>query len=126
MISTVTTGMIASLLSLTSAVPSPRAAPGPDCWYSNYYCSNTAGAASVLVEGATYADKIQACYDECQAAVANDPTSCVDFTLVSSRGGQQARCYFLTETCEKNSADQCFTSPVKTCTSGPSDCDPYA
>merc|ERR1719228_1823292 len=123
MISTVTTGIIASLLSLTSAGPSLRAAPvGPDCWYSDYYCSNTAGVASVLLETGTYEEKIEECYNLCNAKAADLDAPCVAFTLRNVRG--MAQCYLLTEACEQDNTDKCL-SQTEPCTSGPADCDAY-
>merc|ERR1719228_1400387 len=123
MISTVTTGIFASLLSLTSAGPSLRNTPvGSDCWYSGYYCSNTAGVASVPVEGADYAEKIEACYNLCNAKAADPDAPCLAFTLRKQRG--QDQCYLLTEACEQDNTDICL-SKTEPCTSGPADCVTY-
>jgi len=118
MISTVTTGIFASLLSLTSAGPSLRATV--PCWYSNYYCSNTAGVSPVTVEGADYPAKIVACYNLCNA-----DSSCNEFTLLSVQNGNRALCYLLTEPCERNSADQCLAEDDFPCRSGPKECADY-
>merc|ERR1719228_1216855 len=123
MISTVTTGIFASLLSLTSAGPSLRNTPvGSDCWYSGYYCSNTAGVASVPVEGADYAEKIEACYNLCNAKADDPDAPCLAFTLRKQRG--QDQCYLLTEACEQDNTDICL-SKTEPCTSGPAACDTY-
>jgi len=128
MISTVTTGILASLLSLTSAGPSLRVDPGPDCWYDGYYCSNTNGVASVplpVAVDATYEDKIKACNTLCfdQAAAVQDPDKpCLAFTLRKQRG--QDQCYLLTAGCEQDNTDMCLGND-EPCTSGPADCPNY-
>merc|ERR1719228_3062061 len=106
MISTVNTGILASLLSLTSSLRVPQ---GTECWYDGYYCSNTNGVKSKSVEGATYDDKIKACNTLCSehAAAASDPDlPCIAFTLRAQRG--QYDCYLLTAGCEQDSTDTCL------------------
>merc|ERR1719228_908249 len=123
MISTVTTGILASLLSLTSAGPSLRGDPGPLCWFDGYYCSNTAGVAPTALtvpESATAEEKINDCYELCNGK-ASDTPPCVAFTLKNIRGKDQ--CYLLTEACEQDNTDSCVSKQA--CKSGPADCPNY-
>lgn len=89
-----------------------RAAPGPSCWYPNYYCSVTEGNTDtpVLVTGGP-----SECYTKCQA-----DSTCKFFTWISRRGVEY--CYKLKE-CGSDfhiKDDKCLTRD--SCYSGPRDC----